>query len=91
MAMLHLNLKGEYFDQVKAGAKLHEFRLQTVYWTKRLEGRSFDGIVLKKGYPKAGDPDRTIERPWRGFALQVITHPHFGDGPVHVFAIQVNS
>ncbi len=90
MAMLHLNLKGEYFDQVKAGVKLHEFRLQTDYWVKRLVGQSFDGIVLKKGYPKAGDPERTIERPWRGLERLVITHPHFGDRPVHVFAIRVN-
>ncbi|MDO9236188.1 MAG: ASCH domain-containing protein [Aquabacterium sp.] len=90
MAKLHLNLKAEYFDQIKAGVKPHEFRLQTPYWCLRLLGKSFDGIVLKKGYPKAGDPDRTIERPWRGIEQQKITHPHFGANPVAVFAIRVN-
>lgn len=90
VARLHLNLKAEYFDQIKSGVKLHEFRLQTDYWARRLMGRSFDGIVLKKGYPKSGDLDRTIERPWRGFERKVITHPHFGADAVPVFAIRVN-
>lgn len=90
MAILHLNLKAEYFDQIKAGVKQHEFRLQTPYWTRRLVGKTFEGIVLKKGYPKAGDSDRTIERPWLGFERQVRTHPHFGAQPVAVFAIRVN-
>lgn len=90
MAKLHLNLKAEYFDQIKAGVKPDEYRLCTPYWTKRLEGRTYDGIVLKKGYPKAGDQDRIIERPWHGYELQKIVHPHFGASPVAVFAIRVN-
>lgn len=90
MAKLHLNLKAEYFDQIKSGIKPNENRLCTSYWEKRLVGRTFDGIVLKKGYPKAGDVARIIERPWRGFERQVITHPHFGPSPVAVFAIRVN-
>ena len=90
MARLHLNLKAEYFDQIKSGVKLHEFRLQTDYWARRLMGRSFDGIVLKKGYPKSGDASRTLERPWVGFTKTRITHPHFGADPVLVFAIKVN-
>lgn len=36
MADLHLNLKGEYFDQIKAGVKTFEFRLYPKC-TKRLE------------------------------------------------------
>lgn len=90
MVKLHLNLKAEYFDQIKAGVKPDEYRLCTPYWTKRLEGRSYDGIVLKKGYPNAGDQDRIIERPWYGYERQKITHPHFGASPVAVFAIRVN-
>lgn len=89
-AILHLNLKADYFDQIKAGVKLHEFRLHNDYWRKRLLGRTFDGIVLKKGYPKTGDSERTLERPWRGFEVREIDHPHFGSAPVSVFAIKVN-
>lgn len=90
MAKLHLNLKAEYFDQIKSGEKIDEYRLCTPYWTKRLMGQVFEGIVLKKGYPKSGDSSRTLERPWAGFAKKSITHPHFGKNPVFVFAIQVN-
>ena len=27
---------------------------------------------------------------WRGYTIKTITHPHFGEGPVQVFAIKVN-
>ncbi|MFM0617521.1 ASCH domain-containing protein [Paraburkholderia nemoris] len=89
MADLHLNLKGEYFDQIKAGAKSHEYRLAAT-WLKRLSRKSFDRILVKRGYPRSGDAVRIIERPWRGFELQTITHPHFGSEPVDVCAIRVN-
>jgi hypothetical protein len=87
---LHLNLKGEYFDQIAANKKPFEYRLRTEYWRKRLEGRSYRRVLVKKGYPKADDHSRIVERPWRGYEEQVITHPHFGSEPVEVFAIRVN-
>ena len=95
---LQLALKAEYFDAIRAGTKPEEYRVTNAYWTKRLckpwcgehlIHREFDGIVLTKGYPKRGDPDRTLELPWRGFTRKVITHPHFGPDPVEVFAIRV--
>ncbi|ASR06921.1 RNA-binding protein [Rhizobium leguminosarum bv. viciae] len=96
MAKLQLALKAEYFDAIRDGTKAEEYRLVTPYWIKRLYRttnggfhRKFDSIVLTKGYPKRGDPERTIELPWRGFRLKTITHPHFGPDPVEVFAISV--
>lgn len=90
MALLHLNLKGEYFDQIKTGEKIEEYRLYNDYWRKRLIHRDYDGIVIKRGYPKRGDATKTIERIWRGWTIKTITHPHFGEKPVQVFAIRVN-
>jgi hypothetical protein len=87
---LHLNLKAQYFDDIAAGEKPEEYRLDTPYWRRRLVGRQYAGIVLKKGYPKRGDSTRTVERPWAGFTTKTITHPHFGPEPVRVFAIKVN-
>lgn len=87
---LHLNLKGIYFDDIAAGTKPWEYRLTTSYWRKRLEGRKYDGVVIKKGYPTKDDRSRMLERPWLGYELQTITHPHFGPDPVEVFAIRVN-
>lgn len=88
-ATLHLPLKGEYFDQIAAGEKTEEYRRATAYWRTRLENRSYDQIVLTRGYPPAGDPARTLTLPWRGCRLVTIIHPHFGPEPVEVYSITV--
>lgn len=89
MRVLTLPLKGEYFDAIKNGTKPEEFRLMTPYWRKRLEGRTYDCIVLTKGYPKRDDRDRRLILPWQGYRITTLTHPHFGADPVDVFAINV--
>lgn len=86
---LTLPLNGVYFDQIKAGTKLEEYRLATPFWSKRLVGRSYEAVVLTRGYPKADDSERRLTLPWRGYRMMTITHPHFGDDPVDVFAIWV--
>jgi hypothetical protein len=87
---LTLPMKGVYFDQIAAGQKPEEYRQATAYWRRRLEGRSFDRIVLTRGYPKGTDHDRILVLPWRGLRLTTITHEHFGPNPVEVFAINVS-
>lgn len=86
---LILPLKGEYFDQIKSGTKTEEYRLCTLYWIRRLEGRRYDRVVLTKGYPKRDDTERRIVLPWQGCSIKTITHPHFGSAPVEVYAINV--
>jgi hypothetical protein len=90
VATLYLPVKGVYFDQIKSGEKTEEFRLVTPFWTKRLEDREFDSIVLTRGYPSGDDVERRISRPWRGYRKTTITHEHFGPDPVQVYAIRVN-
>jgi hypothetical protein len=90
MASLTLPLKAEYFDAIRDGSKLEEYRLVTPFWARRLEGRSYDYIVLTKGYPRLIDFSRRLKRPWRGFTVKTITHPHFGPAPVEVYAIDVS-
>jgi len=87
---LCLALKEEYFLQIKSGEKTEEYRETTDYWKRRLIGKTFDGIVLTHGYPAASDDAKRITRPWRGYEIKTITHPHFGNKPVEVFAIKVN-
>jgi ASC-1-like (ASCH) protein len=91
MADLHLPLKAVYFDAIKAGTKPREFRLCTPFWRKRLEGKTFDRVVLTKGYPPAADQSRRLVLPWRGYEVHTITHEHFGPEPVEVFAINVDT
>lgn len=89
MTDLVLPLKREYFEAIKSGEKTEEYRLYNSHWRKRLEGRDFERVVLTLGYPKRDDTARRIVRPWQGYAVKMITHPHFGPDPVQVFAIYV--
>lgn len=86
---LIFHLKGEYFDQIKAGTKTEEFRLVNDYWKRRLMGRTYEHIILTRGYPKRDDTQRQLVVPWNGWEIVNITHPHFGLKPVTVFAIDV--
>lgn len=88
---LIIPLKGIYFDQIKEGSKLEEYRLVNDYWKKRLNGKTYDRIILTKGYPKSDDVARRLTVNWRGYTIKSITHPHFGNDPVEVFAIDVSS
>ena len=92
MSDLILPVKGIYFDQIRDGSKPHEFRLASDYWAKRLRGRSYRNVILLRGYPKGGgiEGQTRLTREWRGFTDETITHPHFGDDPVNVFAIDVS-
>ena len=88
---LHLNLKGEYFNQIKSGDKQFEYREITPYWKKRLEGKTFDNIYIKRGYPKKDDKENIIIREWRGLRiLYGFYHPFFNNIPTDVYAIRVN-
>lgn len=91
MATLHLPLKRVYFELIRDGLKPFEYRLRTPYWEKRLVGRHYTDIVLTLGYPAASDESRRLERRYKGYKLETITHPHFGPNPVEVFAIEVTS
>lgn len=89
MRTLTLALKAFYFDEIKAGRKLFEYRLVTPYWRKRLEDQIYDQIVLTRGYPKRDDSSRRLALPWQGCHKESLTHEHFGSDPVEVFAINV--
>ncbi len=90
MSTLYLSLKSEYFDAIQNGTKLEEYREVNEYWTKRIVGREYTDIVLTKGYPKADDWTRRIRKPWRGYTVKKLTHPHFGNTEISVFAIDVS-
>ncbi|WP_158107684.1 ASCH domain-containing protein [Vibrio furnissii] len=88
--ILHLALKEVFFRRIERGEKLFEYRRKTPHWRKRIENRVYDEIHLTLGYPKKGDPERTLIRPWRGYEEQTITHEHFNMVPEEVFALRVN-
>lgn len=89
MADLVLPLRAEFFHAIKDGTKVEEFRRCTRYWRQRIEGRTFERVVLMLGYPARDDHERRLVLPWRGVRLTTIQHQLFGPEPVEVFAIQV--
>ena len=89
MKILTLNLKREYFEQIKSGIKTEEYRLCTPYWQKRLENKNYDKVVIKLGYPKNSEIEKIMEFPWRGYKKKKILHKHFGSDHVKVYAIKL--
>lgn len=89
MKSLNLAVKREYFEKIDSGEKVFEYRLCNEYWNKRIPLRCYDRVIITLGYPKRGDKERTIEFVYRGFEIHTITHPHFGDKPVTVYAIRL--
>lgn len=90
MANLQLAVNGEYFDQMKSGEKVEEYRLVNDFWNKRIMFREYDRLIITRGYPKRDDQSKRIDIPYDGYEVKMITHPHFGPDPVKVFAIKVN-
>ncbi len=58
--MLHLNLKREWFAAIAKKTKCIEYRSQTPYWRKRLEGRHYDAIQFRNGYATKA-PETLVE------------------------------
>ena len=84
-------MKRKWFEQVKSGEKVEEYRLRNNYWSKRLSGKTFDRIVLTLGYPKKGCSDRRIELPWHGCVEKTVVSEEWNNQPMDVFAIKLTS
>lgn len=88
MRILTLNVKREYFEAIKNGSKIEEYRIVTPYWSKRL-AKDYDEIHILCGYPRKDDNSRRLIFPYRGWIRKEIVHKHFGSEPVKVFAIRL--
>ena len=58
--ILHLNLHREFFAAIASKTKHIEYRKQSPYWRKRLEGRKYDVILFRNGYSKDA-PEMVVE------------------------------
>ena len=76
---LHLNLHREFFAAIAAKKKRIEYRDQTPYWKKRLEGRRYDLIQFRNGYATKA-PEMLVE--FRGLR-------RYGKGHKAYYAIQL--
>jgi hypothetical protein len=48
--ILHLTMKGQWFDMIASGEKKEEYRIIKPYWNTRLEGRQYDTVKFRQGY-----------------------------------------
>ena len=90
MKKLTLHVKGCYFDEIKSGAKLFEYRRANKHWAKLL-AKEYDVIEICLGYPAKGDRSRRLRFPFAPPQLITLTHPHFGPHAVEVFALPLHN
>lgn len=50
--ILHLHLKAIWYDMIRRGEKKEEYREDTEYWRKRLDGKDYSHILFYYGYTK---------------------------------------
>lgn len=87
MTDLILHVKKKWFDETKAGMKTREYRLTTPYWFKRIEGKTFDRVIIIHGYPATRTTENTLIFPWKGYEIVMINHEEFQNRKVQVYAI----
>ena len=89
MSDLIIPVKAEFFHAIRSGSKTHEYRERKEYWRKRLVNRNYDRVIITLGYPSADDYSKRIVCKYKGFTEETITHHHFGNDPIDVYAIDV--
>lgn len=88
---LVLPLKRRWFEAIKDGSKIEEYRLDNEYWRKRLEGKDFDEVTVTLGYPRRDDTERRLTFPWLGAYRRMVTSDEWGGVPKMVWAIRLGT
>ncbi len=70
MKALHLTLHRKWFDSIASGEKREEYRDQTPYWKKRIEGHRYSEIHFRNGYRKEAPFMRIEFNGWRKTVLE---------------------
>lgn len=73
MSDLILHIKSIWFDKIKSGEKTEEYRETKPYWKKRLEGKSFDRLILVRGnYGNERDLKNVMIFPYLGYIIKQV-------------------
>lgn len=84
---LQMAVKKKWFDQIRAGTKILEYRLDTDHWRKRLINRDYDKLIITWGYPSKGNKERRIELEYYGYTMKTVVSEEWNNVPQRVFAI----
>lgn len=52
MVILDLVLKHYWYDRIKMGLKVHEYREANEYWQRRLSTKLYSHVRLRRGYTR---------------------------------------
>jgi hypothetical protein len=88
MKTLFIVIKKTYFDQIKSGQKKEEYRSVTEYWKKRIVGREYSHIIFQVGYSKTAERMKVV---YNGYHERFLTHAHFGNKEVKVYALRLGA
>lgn len=97
MTELRLPLKTKWFEMTKAGIKTEDYREINEYWVTRLQRvngmkmpdnqfKHFDHNVMTLGYPKSGDPERTLRLEHLGIEIRT-GNPEWGAEPGKLYFV----
>lgn len=84
--ILHMTIKRQYFDEIKAGVKKKEYREVKPFWDKKLKGKKYTHILFQNGY-RSDSPRIMVE--YKGYNVEEITHPFFNNITLNVYAIDL--
>lgn len=88
MKILKLAVKEQYFNEIKQGSKVEEYRLVKKYWSKRLL-KEYDEVHITLGYPRKDEKDKILKFKWSSYEVKTIQHEEFRTAPVQVYAIKL--
>lgn len=87
MSTLTLPIKRKYFELIKSGKKLEEYRDVKDYWTKRIMKDGITKVKLRVGYPKEETPDNTIVVKFKGYEIKRLNTQTYGDKDVYAIDV----
>jgi hypothetical protein len=86
--VLTLHLKRKWWEQIRAGVKRSELRVNSPRNRTLLANRRFDEIRLWLGYPPRHETTKLLRFRHRRTQMRVLGyHPEFGKGPHCVWEI----
>lgn len=82
---LHLHVTYKYYDQIKRGEKVEEYRI-VEKWRGQIEGRDYKTLRIWKAYTS-----EFMDFPYRTPEIRTMMHEHFGAEPVTVYALRLEN
>jgi hypothetical protein len=88
MPDLTLVVKAEFFEAIRKGQKLEDYRVASEYWRKRIEKEGIERVKIRLGFPKEEHPWNTMTFKFNGFERKRIKTKTYGDSEVYAIDLR---